>query len=115
MRTNHNISAILTILEKKKKMMSIKEIHAQLPEVHMTTIYRNIKQLVQQQKINTVSNGDELLYEIQRHGHIHTKCNNCNTIACAQLPSKQLENIESHIQKKVQGITIEVTCTNCEA
>lgn len=72
---------ILEVLEKSKTALSVKAIHALVPDVDKVTIYRNLDLFVEEGMVKALHfGGAEALYEYQRHPHHHAVCTDCDKV-----------------------------------
>lgn len=114
MRTNHSYQQILDVITKKHAYMNAKEIHMQLPKMNITTIYRNLKQLLEDKKITVITKNNEQFYELRHVNHMHTQCIQCGTTQCTKIPQDLLKTLEEKLKSSVENIALSVKCRECE-
>ena len=83
--------AILACLQKHHGTLSAKDIHEQLPEIDLVTIYRNLDLFVKEQIIREVHLGaGEAQYEFQKEPHHHAVCSDCEKVIHFKAPEDKL-------------------------
>lgn len=90
------------------------EVKKVLPRISFSTVYRNLNQLVEQDKIKKISlDGEKYIFDDVEKKHIHFYCNKCGF-----LKDIFIENIISveNIEEEVQSIEVVVKgiCKDCK-
>ena len=82
---------ILEVLKARKGMLSASDIHQELPEIDLVTIYRNLDIFAKEKMIKRVSLGTaEATYEYQVEPHHHAICNDCDRIVHFKAPDQKI-------------------------
>jgi len=85
---------ILDTLKQHKGTLTAKELHQQLPEIDLVTIYRNLDLFVKEKLITQVNlGGGEVQYEHQHEPHHHAVCNDCERVIHFTAPDKELKKV----------------------
>lgn len=102
---------IRTLLATQGGALSATAIHAALPHIDLTTVYRNLDQFVADGDVKKITLSGEALYEYQPHPHHHAVCDECQRIIHFTAPDekiKQLLGLEdftiSNLELTVHGI-----------
>ncbi len=89
---------ILNVLKKEQGALSASNIHAKLPALDITTIYRNLEVFVNDGEVKKLLlNGKEALYEYQENHHHHAVCTDCDKVIHFVAPDEKI--------KKLLGLT----------
>jgi len=84
-------TSILSVLKNASGALSAKDIHAQLPEIDLTTVYRTLDIFVREGIVQKVHlDTDEALYEHQTAPHHHAVCSRCEKILHFTAPDKKI-------------------------
>ncbi|MBQ1812764.1 MAG: transcriptional repressor [Bacilli bacterium] len=113
---------ILDIIMKKDHEFTIKDIHTEIPEVGLTTIYRLIDKLVENNNINKYIGKDNITYyqyleKCDEDNHFYLKCEKCGDIihidcdCISELKSHILNNHKFKLNK--DHIIINGICDKC--
>lgn len=112
--------AILKCLSDKGRPLSIDEILAyastEIPQINLSTIYRTLKKLVEENKITLVElPGEKSCYEIiQKQHHHYFSCDGCNKIYFVnQCPQGLLEIVPKGFHLLGHSITLNGICSEC--
>lgn len=92
MRTNIYKEKILKLLN-KNHLLSISDIHTKISNADYSTIYRNVEQLVSEQKLKKiVLDKDNIAYEMDNVSdkHDHFFCVGCGDVEEVHIPSTKL-------------------------
>jgi len=85
---------ILKTLQNMKGFCTAQEIHKKVPEINLTTVYRNLERFSDSGLIQKISlPHQEFAYEFSEHKHHHTICDSCSNIKHITLPAKVLREI----------------------
>lgn len=111
MRTNLYKNKIVKLLE-DHHLLSIANIHRAVPEADYSTIYRNIKQLLNDKKIKKVLiRNKTIMYELIRgNKHDHFVCDDCGDVAEIEVSRKKIG-----ISLPITDITVRGLCSDCKA
>ena len=83
---------------KHKGALSATTIRSLLPELDLTTIYRNLEIFIADGTVRKLYfDSSEALYEFQAHPHHHAVCSTCNRVIHFNAPDEQI--------KKLLGLT----------
>lgn len=85
---------IFTVLKESKKAMSASDIYQRLPEIDLTTIYRNLEKFVTDSEVKKLSLGQsESLYEYQETPHHHAVCMECEKVIHFTAPDNKIKKL----------------------
>lgn len=84
---------IRRVLSAKKTALSAADVHAVLPHIDLTTIYRNLDQFVEDGEIKKLTLGGEALYEYQLHPHHHAVCDECHNVIHFTAPDEKIKKL----------------------
>lgn len=105
---------ILNLLNNTKEVFSASNIQKNLSHINLSTIYRNLDKLLEENKIVKLKiNDNTALYEINEK-HQHAICNDCNKIIHITSHSdkfKKILNIPNFDIKEIEMI-IRGNCTD---
>ena len=113
-------TAILKFLSETGRPLSIDEILAyastEIPQINLSTIYRTIKTLIQEEKIVLIElPGEKSCYKISSKEHHHYfLCDSCNKIYfITQCPRKLSQIVPKGFQLLGHSITLNGFCSDC--
>ena len=82
---------ILDILKHQKGALSAADISAQLPDVDLVTIYRNLELFTSEKLIKRVAlSASEAQYEFQKEPHHHAICIDCEKVIHFKAPDAKI-------------------------
>ena len=82
---------ILDVLQHKRAPLTAAELHAALPEINLTTIYRNLELFSKEKIIKKLQLGEqEARYEYQTEPHHHAVCEQCEQVIHFTAPDKKI-------------------------
>ena len=125
-RNNYNTKQkdlILNIIKKENKQFTIKDIYEKLKnEVGLTTIYRLVDKLVDDNLINKEIGKDNTTYyqyleQCVEENHFYLKCDNCGKVI--HIDCDCISDLSNHILKhhkfktNKEHIIINGKCNNC--
>ena len=85
---------ILNTLKQEHGALSAGDIHAKLPKLDLTTIYRNLDVFVSDGEVKKLLlNGKEALYEYQEKPHHHAVCTECKRIIHFTAPDEKIKKL----------------------
>jgi len=85
---------ILDVLKKNHGTLSAAEIHKQLPDIDLVTIYRNLDLFTKEKIIKQVHLGtDEAQYEYQKVPHHHAVCIECEKVIHFTAPDAKIKKL----------------------
>ncbi|MBR3146297.1 MAG: transcriptional repressor [Bacilli bacterium] len=114
---------ILNIIKQQKNSFTIKDIYKELKgKVGLTTIYRLIDKLVEENKLNKTISSDNTTYyqyleECTEENHFYLKCDKCGNIT--HIDCDCIEELTSHIvqnhkfKPNKDHIIIDGICSKC--
>jgi len=115
-------TAILRCLSEKGRPLSIEEIQAyaaiEIPQINLSTVYRTIKKLIQEGKIDLIElPGEKSCYEIhQKEHHHYFLCDSCNkTYFINKCPRGLSEIVPKGFHLLGHSITLNGFCQECHA
>lgn len=113
-------TVILKYLSEIERPLCIEEIQAyaasEIPRINLSTIYRTIKILVQEGKVDPIElPGEKSCYEIRQKDHHHYfLCNSCNkTYFINKCPKGLLEIVPQGFHLLSHSITLNGICREC--
>ncbi len=84
---------IRSLLTTQGGALSAAAIHAALPHIDLTTIYRNLDQFVIDGDVKKIILSDEALYEYQPHPHHHAICEKCDRVIHFEAPDEKIKQL----------------------
>lgn len=85
---------ILDVLKQEHGALSANKIHAKLPKLDLTTIYRNLDVFVADGEAKKLLlNGKEALYEYQENPHHHAVCTECERVIHFTAPDEKIRKL----------------------
>lgn len=85
---------ILGILKKTHGALSASELHKKLPELDLTTIYRNLDGFVASGEVKKLNlKGKEVAYEYQEKPHHHAICVECGRVIHFTAPDEKIKKL----------------------
>jgi Fur family ferric uptake transcriptional regulator len=94
---------ILDVLKQEHGALSAAEIHFKLPELDLTTVYRNLDVFVADGEVKKLLlNGKEALYEYQEKPHHHAVCTECEKVIHFTAPDEKIKTLLG-----IDGFTID--------
>lgn len=98
---------------KKNHLLSIADIHAEIPESNFSTIFRNIEILKTEGVVKQiVADKDIILYELVKvgHDHDHFVCDDCGDVQAIKIDKKALQ---LKAKMKATDTVVHGTCAKC--
>ena len=110
MRTNIYKQKILDVLS-KSHLISISDIHKQIPEANHSTIFRNVEGLCDDNLIKKIvlAKGIVMYESVSGHSHDHFVCDDCGKVETLHL-SRDFKLTGKAI---VKDILLKGTCSDC--
>lgn len=100
---------ILSVLKSEHGAFSAHDIHAKLPTLDLTTIYRNLEVFVTDGQVKKLLlNGKEALYEYQDQPHHHAVCTECERVLHFTAPDEKIKKLLGISDFKVDAIEVTV-------
>lgn len=94
MRNTKTRKKLLAFLEKEERPLTAQEIHTELSEIDLATIYRNLSLFVDRGLVRELwINKGESTYEINKDGHEHAICDDCGKIRHIPIPKNKIKEI----------------------
>lgn len=85
---------ILDVLKAQYGALSAAEIHAKLPELNLTTIYRNLDTFVESGEVKRLQlGGKEAVYEYTDEPHHHAICSQCERVIHFTAPDDEIKEL----------------------
>ena len=104
---------ILDVLRQNHGTLSASDLHAQLPDIDLVTIYRNLDLFTKEKLIKQVHLGvGDAQYEYQEQPHHHALCTNCEKVIHFTAPDakiKKLLGLEDFEVDELE-VTVRGTC-----
>lgn len=121
-RNTKQRTTITTALTTAGRPLSIEEILAysikEIPEINLSTIYRNLKKLTQENRIKVIElPGENVRYEMSKKKahHHHFLCTQCNRLFCLDACPKGLNDlVPKGFILTNHSITLEGMCNDCQ-
>ena len=83
--------AILDTLKEKRAALSAAEVHALVPDMDLTTVYRNLEYFTKEKTIKKLQLGtQEARFEYQHEPHHHAVCGQCEKVIHFTAPDKKI-------------------------
>ncbi len=103
MRETKARKKILEFLENTHKAFTAKEIHGQIDDIDLATVYRNLNLFAEMGIVRELKIiKGESLYEINKDNHQHAVCNVCGKVEHIEIDSQEiLKNI------RIKGFKVE--------
>lgn len=96
-------------LKRSRNALSAATLHKKLPEVDLTTIYRNLELFVKDGVVKKLNLGDEeAVYEYAEEGHHHAICVGCDRVIHFSVPEDKIRELIDIKDFKVGSIEITV-------
>ena len=100
---------ILNVLKDEQGALSASEIHAKLPPLNLTTIYRNLDTFVANGKVKKLQlGGNEAHYEYVREPHHHAVCRECERVIHFTAPDEKIKKLLGVKDFKVDELEVTV-------
>lgn len=106
---------ILDVLKKEYGVLSASAIHSKLPELNLTTIYRNLDMFVASGVVKKLQlGGNEAVYEYAREPHHHAVCTECERVIHFTAPNEKITKLLGLTDFEVDEIDVTVrgTCNH---
>ena len=85
---------VLDMLKKTGGALSATELHAKLPSLDLTTIYRNLDGFVASGEVKKFNlKGKEVAYEYQEQPHHHAVCVECERVIHFTAPDEKIKKL----------------------
>lgn len=85
---------ILAVLKNQHGTLSAADIHNQLPEVDLVTVYRSLDLFVKEKLIKQIYLGTgEAQYEYQHEPHHHAVCTDCERVVHFTAPDEKIKKL----------------------
>ena len=85
---------ILDVLKNHHGTLSAAEIHAQVPEVDLVTVYRNLELFTKEKFVKQFHlDGKEAVYEFQHEPHHHAICTECERVIHFTAPDEKIKKL----------------------
>lgn len=85
---------ILDVLKQNHGTLSASDIHAQLPDIDLVTIYRNLDLFTKEKLIKQLRlSAGEAQYEYQQEPHHHAICTECEKVIHFTAPDEKIKKL----------------------
>lgn len=104
---------ILDVLKQNHGTLSASDIHAQLPDIDLVTIYRNLDLFTKEKLIKQLRlNAGETQYEFQDKPHHHALCTKCEKVIHFSAPDEKIKKLLGLNDFEVEEleVTVRGTC-----
>lgn len=109
MRNNEYKQTICQVLE-KHHLLSLSEIHTEIPHAHFASIYRNTENLCDEGVLKkVVMSKNNVRYELASHKHGHFVCNDCDSVEEVHVPESVKKSHAYISDMLIRGI-----CNTCK-
>ncbi len=109
MRNTKNRKKILDLLSSRNQALSARDIHKNLSDIDLATVYRNLSKFVEQGIVRELRfSKEESVYEINEDGHEHAICSDCGKVKHIKLNKKKLIETLSLKDFDVKDIEINI-------
>jgi Fe2+ or Zn2+ uptake regulation protein len=86
--------AILDVLQTNKEALSAAEVHAQLSDIDLATVYRNLEYFTEKKLIKKLQLGSqEAKFEYQHEPHHHAICTECERVIHFTAPDEKIKEL----------------------
>lgn len=100
---------ILSVLKKEHGALSASDIHAKLPDLDLTTIYRNLDLFVSEGEVKKLQLGSkEAQYEYAREPHHHAVCTECERVIHFTAPDDKIKQLLGIKEFQVDALEVTV-------
>jgi Fe2+ or Zn2+ uptake regulation protein len=107
LRITQKRQQILDVLKKQHDTLSAAQIHTNLPQIDLVTIYRNLDLFVKEKLIKQIHLGkDEAQYEYQHESHHHAVCGECEKVIHFTAPEAKIIKLLGLEDFKVDEIEV---------
>lgn len=108
MRTSEYQQPIFEVLE-KHHLLTMAQIHEQIPNAHFASIYRNVEALCKKGIVKKVVVGKKnIQYELASHSHGHFVCDDCDDVSEFEVPKAMYKT-----HGKISDVVVRGTCDDC--
>lgn len=107
--------AILAVLQESPEALSAAEVHAQLPDIDLATVYRNLEYFTEAKRIKKLQlSSAEARFEYQEEPHHHAVCSECDRVIHFTAPDQKLKKLLGVPDFEVDEIEVTVrgVCTH---
>lgn len=114
MRTNHCKQNIINLLQ-NKHLLTMSEIQKNISTTDFSTVFRNVEQLLCENKIKRVIiDAKNIAYELMGDHHDHFVCDDCGDIDTIHIDRIAIEKQQRSLVIKVNDITVRGLCGDCQ-
>lgn len=106
--------AIRDVLKSHSGALTAAGIHAALPTIDLTTIYRNLDYFVTEGDVKKIVLGGETLYEYRPHPHHHAVCDECHRVIHFTAPDEKIKQLLGLTDFHITNLEVTVygSCTH---
>lgn len=107
--------AILDVLKNTHDTMSAADIHTQLPDMDLVTIYRNLELFTKEKLIKKVAlESAEAQYEFQDEPHHHAQCIDCKKVIHFKASDEAIEKLLKIKDFSIEDVELTVKGKCCK-
>jgi len=100
---------ILKVLKSSKEALSAKEIHSQLKDTDLTTVYRTLDFLITEKIVSQLNlGGDEAKFEYQNEPHHHAVCTECEKVIHFKVSDQKIKKLLKFDDFAIEDIELTV-------
>jgi len=100
---------ILDMLKREHGALSASELHKKLPDLNITTIYRNLDTFVAEGEVKKLQlGGTEAVYEYTYEPHHHAVCTECERVIHFTAPDEKIKKLLGIEEFKVDELEVTV-------
>lgn len=93
-RNSQKREKVLETLKRSHGALSASALHKKMPEMDITTIYRNLEIFVEDGLVKKLNLGsEEALYEYAEESHHHAVCTDCDRIIHFSVPEEEIKKL----------------------
>lgn len=109
MRKTKNREKILSFLEENNNAYTAQQIHNELEDIDLATVYRNLNRFAQEGIIKELRiNKGESMYEINEDDHDHAVCSKCGKIRHVSIDKQKLKEAIQLSDFEIEDIEINI-------
>lgn len=100
---------IRSVLESEREALTASQIHAQLPQIDLATIYRNLERFVKDGVVKKLHlDNREARFEFQATPHHHAVCTECNRLIHFTVQNEKIQQLIDINEFRVDEIEVTV-------
>lgn len=108
-RNSKKREQILDVLKREHGALSASDLHIKLPDMNLTTIYRNLETFVESGEVRRLQlTGKEAQYEYAPEPHHHAVCSDCDRVIHFTAPNDQIKKLLGLKDFKIDELEVTV-------